>query len=290
MIKVGAVIVTYNPDVIQLQKNVSSISPQVDTVIIVDNGSKNVTEIRKLSANYDNLYLQELGINQGIAKAQNQGLATLKEGKHDWAVTLDQDTVLPNRYVSRLLDASEDLDNVGIITGAYIDTKWDTAKISSVRQSRTPEIQQFNQEIASGNIVSIVAWEKVGGMDEQLFIDYVDFDFDYKLIENGYHLYRVNNVEFEHEIGSPIKKNWLTKVLLLDHKELFDHSNQRMYYINRNRLIVRKRYPQFGSPLGMLIAEVLNLREICVMDSPRFRKLYKAVKGILEGIFYRVRG
>ena len=147
MIKVGAVIVTYNPDVIQLQKNVSSISPQVDTVIIVDNGSKNVTEIRKLSANYDNLYLQELGINQGIAKAQNQGLATLKEGKLDWAVTLDQDTVLPNRYVSRLLDASEDLDNVGIITGAYIDTKWDTAKISSVRQSRTPEIQQFNQEI-----------------------------------------------------------------------------------------------------------------------------------------------
>lgn len=73
----------------------------------------------------------------------------------------------------------------------------------------------------------------------------------------------------------------------LNKKDLFDHSTQRFYFINRNRIIVRKRYQKIGPDLKVVIRELLNLREIFVMSSPRISKFKSAFLGIIHGIFYK---
>lgn len=286
--KIGAVIVTYNPVIKILKQNIDATVKQVNDIVIVDNGSNNINSIKKSIAVYTNVFLIELQHNFGIAKAQNEGIEKLKNKNIEWVLTLDQDTILPTNYIERIVKFIPRFKRkVGIITGAYIDRNWDKERLDKIRKDRNQEIDEFTQEISSGNLVSVKAWDVVGGFDEYLFIDYVDFDFDYRLKVAGYGLYRVNKVEFEHEIGSPIKYNLLTKILLLEKEELFDHSYKRLYYLNRNRIIVRKRYPQFGSPFKITIAEILDLRKVFVMKRPRLRKFNNSLRGIIDGILYK---
>lgn len=285
--KIGSVVVTFNPNVDRLKQNLSSMNSQVDMAYIVDNGSKNIEAISDLVDQFSNLNLIKLGDNFGIAKAQNVGFEEFYKNKYNWVLTLDQDTVIPLNYVE-LIKPKLALSNAGIVTGAYIDQRWDAEKIEQMRKLRMPEVQIVSEEISSGNMVSVRGWKIVNGFNNQLFIDYVDFDFDYKLNEKGYCIYRINTIEFQHEIGDPIKNDWKISALLLKNRDLFDHSASRLYYLNRNRIIVRRLHPRYGSPIKMTIREILNLREICVMGEPRNQKLKQSLLGIIHGIFFKV--
>lgn len=284
--KIGTVFVTYNPDLTRLKQAITAVNLQTSYILLVDNGSNNIENISQLISQLENIEVIKLEKNMGIAKAQNEGFLFFKEKQYDFVLTLDQDTVLPKDYVKRLMPVTE-YENAGIVTGAFVDLKWSSEEKERQKKLRQPEVQKINNEIASGNLVLLSAWDRVGGFDETLFIDYVDFDFDFKLIKEGYFIYRVNNVEFEHEIGEKFKKNWLSKLLLVNNPGTTDHSPMRMYYGNRNRIIVMKRYPDQGSALKVFLHEVLNLREILVMKSPRMKKMGMAILGIIHGIFSR---
>jgi rhamnosyltransferase len=281
--KIGTVIVTFNPQINLLEKNIKHIYEQVDYICVVDNNSKGKLEVKECVEKFDNAIFIELGENLGIARAQNEGFAFFDSKNFDWVLTLDQDTILPYNYINKLTSRNI-IGNIGILTGAYVDKKWNDEQVKIMKSKRREKIQSINEEISSGNLVLIEAWKNVKGFDEELFIDYVDFDFDYKLIRAGYKIYRVNEIEFAHEIGEPISENFFTYLLLLHNRDMFDHSPERMFYMNRNRIIVRKRYPEFGSPIKVTIREVLNLREIILMKSPRLKKFKLAVLGIIKGI------
>ena len=61
--KIGCIIVTFNPDIKQLVRNLASVSKQVSMVYIVDNGSYNYHNITGLKKIYDNLKIIELKKN-----------------------------------------------------------------------------------------------------------------------------------------------------------------------------------------------------------------------------------
>lgn len=48
-------IVTYNPDIEKLKKNISRIAGQVCKLVIADNGSKNIEDIKRLAAAFENV-------------------------------------------------------------------------------------------------------------------------------------------------------------------------------------------------------------------------------------------
>ena len=72
--EIYAVIVTYNPNISSFRKVIDGLREQVDSIVVVDNASKNLYEIQALVQN------SEFGIikfseNKGIAYAQNKGIA-----------------------------------------------------------------------------------------------------------------------------------------------------------------------------------------------------------------------
>ena len=93
--KTCAGIVLYNPDINRLEENLKSILPQVDSVILVDNGSKNTVEIDEFTLQYvrSDVRLVRNAKNEGIAKALNQILDYAIQNEAEWFLTLDQDTV-----------------------------------------------------------------------------------------------------------------------------------------------------------------------------------------------------
>ena len=65
-------IVTYNPEIERLEESLNRIDPQVDNVVIIDNGSNNISVIYDLLKKFPDVLIEANGENKGIACALNQ--------------------------------------------------------------------------------------------------------------------------------------------------------------------------------------------------------------------------
>ena len=107
-----AVIVTYNPDVSVLQKNINSILKQISHCLIVDNGSK---EYKLENIDESSVKIISLKDNKGIAYALNVGLKYCSDNKYKLLLSMDQDTILCENSIVQLLNAvNKGADSVGI--------------------------------------------------------------------------------------------------------------------------------------------------------------------------------
>lgn len=101
--KIAAGIVTYDPELDRLKDNILSIVNQVDMVIINDNHSINISDIRALCRDYEKVKLLENKKNVGVAMALNNICREAIKEKYDWILTLDQDSICPSDLISQLL-------------------------------------------------------------------------------------------------------------------------------------------------------------------------------------------
>lgn len=289
MSKFGAIIVTFNPVIELLKSNINAIVDQVDALILVDNGSKNIEEIEKLIQGKSNIKICKLDSNLGIAKAQNAGMVELCKENFDWSLILDQDSIVPKNTIEVYRKTRQfEFTDTAILAARHIDNNWNDQQKESYFGSLDNKVISVDMVIASGNLVKIEAWKNVGGFDEKLFIDQVDFDFDVKLLMMKYKIYQVDEVIMEHEIGETIQRPLLSKILLYKTATLFiDHSAFREYYISRNSIIFAKRYPEFR-PKGKLqiLKIILDTRKLLGYKRPRFAKIISSIKGIKDGLLY----
>lgn len=228
--KVACGIVSYNPNVILLKKNIEAIQFQVSNIFVVDNGSSNKNEVEEILGDYKDVCLMKNKENLGIATALNQACEAAFEKGFQWILTLDQDSVCPLDLVERLSDAEKEADSVGIIAPVIIDRN-----VGIVGHS-TDGIQKVRTCITSGALTNLKAWKKIGGFDEKMFIDSVDFDFCFRLRKAGYFIYQTNAVTLDHAIGDSKKCRFLFWTF-----NNLEHSAFRDYYIAQNNIYYPKK-------------------------------------------------
>ena len=100
---VVAVIVTYNPCFIALDKLVEAVSPQVGGVVLVDNDSSLQAEILVRYSKIHQAEFVRLKENFGIAYAHNKGIEWAHDNGADYVLILDQDSVPATDMVHLLL-------------------------------------------------------------------------------------------------------------------------------------------------------------------------------------------
>lgn len=285
-VKIGALIVTFNPDLKRLSDNINAIHNQVDVLVIVDNDSSNKKQIEELIKE-SKIEIIELDHNMGIAAAQNIGMNFLQKEGATWGITLDQDSIVPLDMVSKYTHSKEFNDETtGILALQYLDPTWNEVQRRAKLKSKLKNTEEI-RVIASGNMVRIDAWRKVGGFDEWMFIDQVDFDFDAKVLLSGYKIWQINDIVMFHEVGKVIHNPILERLLLFPKKSVFsDHSSFREYYIQRNTIVHAKRYPEFRRHRFQVIVSMIQSRRILVYSAPRLKKLSAAWKGIIDGMKY----
>ena len=110
-------IVCFNPDILGLKRNIAAIEPQVDKILIVDNNSFNIESIKNIS---DNIEIIELKENKGIAFALRWIAEFAINGKYEWFLTLDQDTVVRDNIIKKYSEYFK-LSDVGILTCNYFN-------------------------------------------------------------------------------------------------------------------------------------------------------------------------
>jgi len=236
MPKICAGITMFNPEIERLEQNINSILPQVEKLYLIDNASENAGEIKLKFSGNEKIEITENSENLGIATALNQMCRKGIDDGFEWIVTLDQDSILEVDGVERYLEFVN-REDVALITPKFDDDN-EPDIISSGKEEDFEFVTRCN---TSGSFVRLSAYKEVGGFDDKMFIDCVDFDFCTALIEHGFRILRSNKTIIHHRLGEAKEIRFFIPIgRVLGNKKLqkslftYNHSPLRTYYYARN--------------------------------------------------------
>lgn len=232
--KIGSVIVTYNPRLELLESSMKSLEIQVDKIIIVDNNSKNF-DLIMVTAQKKNTFVIKLEDNFGIAKAANIGINYLLNSFYDFVLLSDQDTLFPSNYISNFIFALSKLNNNNI--AAFVPCIYDNVsniykhcyiKGKFFIKKIIPNYEYTNvfQAIASGMLINLKIFSSIGGMMDELFIDMVDFEWCWRANYYDYKIICCKQLVINHHLGDSSQH--------IFKKAVNTRSDIRYYYLIRN--------------------------------------------------------
>ena len=267
--RIPATVIWYNPDNENI-KNIRTYIDYVEKLYIIDNSKENN---KKLADSLNNLKAEYIynEKNLGIAKALNLACEKAANDNFEWILTMDQDSSFDSDSINAYFRAFEKMtkNNVGIISPRHI-LKNDIDKFSDVKESA-----EVDHVMTSGNLLNLKIWEEIGRFDENLFIDEVDSEICFRIIENGYKVIQLNKIRMFHELGNLEKKNFFTRKI-----SVLNHNHIRKYYIMRNKFYMLKKYKKYRS---RYIYYILNdFFKVIFYEKDKLRKLKYMFKGITD--------
>lgn len=250
---VGVVVVLYHPASTHIER-LYALAHEVRGVI-VDNSENSVFD----SSRVGKMEYLKMEHNYGIAKAQNVGIATLRNYKDiEYIVLLDQDSNYDSSFVMRLYDvfAISLVHNSRLATmGALIVDECSKLASSSLfhrYNCNNESICTVREIISSGSILRCDALAEIGLMDESLFIDFVDFEWCWRARSKGFLVARNAQVSLPHNVGR--------RTYRLFGYEIIISAPERYYYQYRNLLwLVRRNYVPLQWKLATTIKYALRL-------------------------------
>jgi rhamnosyltransferase len=284
---VCAVVITYHPDD-SLPARLDSIYPQVDTIIIVDNGSTDaeLTMLRELAANraIELIFNHE---NLGVARALNIGIDRAVTLGYASVLLLDQDTQADDDMVATLLAtqaAFPDGARLAVVGSGFNDV---TGRDVSSRAAAKPgdpsdAWQEVESTITSGSLLPLAAYAVIGPFREEFFIDYVDSDYCFRARAKGYHVIKTRKQLMSHTIGAPTQHR-----LLWSKKWTTNHSPDRRYYIARNDTVMLREYGHYGTGAWALKSFGRSFRlckRIALYEDMKSSKIAAVIQGWWDGI------
>ena len=236
-------IVLYNPNIDRLKENLIGIYKQVDHIVLINNNSNNIDDIlllisgflkeKKLPDTFINLINNKS--NEGIAFALNEILDFAFKNKYEWFISLDQDSVAYEHLIVEYLKYT-DLSNIAMMSCVIKDRNFDEKNLLK------KDFAYVKFCITSGAFNNTKVLKELGGFDNSLFIDSVDYDICATIVENNYNIIKVNYEGLLHEVGhARIVRPFFRR------EQVYNHSSFRVYYIIRNSIILMKKHKSLNT-------------------------------------------
>ena len=90
--------------------------------------------------------------------------------------------------------------------------------------------------MCSGNIINLNTFNSIGKFYEPFFIDEVDHEYCYRLLENSYKIFQFGSILLNHHLGEE-KRSFFPKL---------QHGIIPNYYQIRNMLFIKENYPKYS--------------------------------------------
>lgn len=274
-IEVCAGVVTYNPNIEILKRNLETLSPQVKEIFVVDNGSKNVSDVESLLGRLVNARLYPNGDNLGIAQALNRLCGIAGNDGYQWILTMDQDSLCDDAMVENLVNYATDA--VGI-AAPRIEFRNAGVLIEATGEDKGGDYEEIGACITSGSLTNIAAWKAVGGFDEWYFIDHVDNEFCTHVIQKGYKVIRVKNALLHQRAGDMKYVKLFGKPIMLPY-----YSSFRNYYICRNTIYYIRKYHRVINLYREIRSFVYSQTIKLLFEKGRWKNIKSSTKGIRDG-------
>lgn len=274
-----------------LSSLVGALLPQVRSIVIVDNGSssESIGFIKEIIGSHPIEYIL-LGENLGIAAAQNRGIDRARDLGSKYVMLFDHDSKPSDNMVSKLMSALQEKERLGVqvaAVGPNFNSEHNpnlkpfrVAKGFRVDRHGCPKsssVIQVSYLIASGSLIPMSTLNTIGGMREDLFIDYVDIEWGLRAGQNGYSLFGVCGALMEHDLGElPLHFFGMS---------IPYHSPSRHYYLFRNAVwLYRQGYLPLQWRIGDAWRLLLKYGFYSLYGKPRFAHVKMMSKGIWHGL------
>lgn len=292
---VCAIVVTFFPEVAALQKLHAATLPQVDALVIVDNGTSNVAfDGFCAQAEKDKTVILKESRNIGLAAAFNRGIAWAKERDFSQVLLLDQDSEPGKGMVDTLKRASASAfagRRIAAVGPRFHDLREDQyapfVRIGfpfnrKIYDSGDDDRVECDFLISSGSLISLDALSHIGPMDERLFIDNVDLEWSFRALAKGYALVGVCKATMHHRLG----RRHLRLPFGLGHIKV--HDPIRLYYIMRNRLLL---YRLAHTPTRWTAQDIprvaVKFMQFSLLIPPRLHNIRYMLAGLRDGLLGR---
>lgn len=286
----AAVIVTYEPDLGDLERLLLAVSPQVEAVVVADNASRGNLPRWLKQRGIANLHCLALPANQGVAAAQNKGIAWAKERGASHVVLFDQDSLPLPGMVERLHEALVQLEHGGqrvcAVGPHYQDLRRRRSQpfvrvrglmIGRCYCRSEDEVLEVDHLISSGSMIPMTALDILGDMMEALFIDYIDVEWVLRARQRGYRAYGVCGAKMLHRLGE--------EPIYFLGREVVARSPLRHYYLFRNAIWV---YRQAWIPFSWKLADGFRLWQrfffYALFAPPRLKQVKMMALGLWHGL------
>ncbi len=281
---VCAVVVTFRPRLADMG-NLARVLPQVQWLVVVDNGSSGEQiELLQIASREMGFLLIQNGQNLGIAAALNVGVRCAQAAGAQWVALFDQDSAVTQGFISQMLaDFSwyAKQRNILLLVPRYQDPQSGVERTCPMDEDGGPFVT-----ITSGSLLPVEAFNKCGYFKEELFIYTVDDEYSLRLRSQGYSIALSRDAVLLHASGVP-------SYFHVFGRPWFQTTNYRpgvRYYISRNRVWMTMRYgaayPRWVR--GALRASLIDLCKLTVAEEYRWRKIKMILLGLRDGFLGRM--
>jgi rhamnosyltransferase len=286
---VVAIIVAYHPDLDLLGVQLALLAPQVTDVVLVDNGSRCDLVAWNAQREPAATVAIALGENRGIAAAHNVGIQWARNRGAGFVLLMDQDSIPALDMVEKLIATISEQPSAAAAGPRYLDARQDNPppfiRVRGLRLERcvcstNESVVPVDYLIASGCLIPMSVLDKVGGMRDDLFIDYVDIEWGLRARHHGFQSYGVCSAHMQHSLGDrPIE---------FFGKNIPSHSPLRHYYHFRNAVLL---YKEPWVPLNWKLVDgwrlCLKYVFYSLFANPRMAHLRMMTLGVWHGLVFR---
>ncbi|MBU2977834.1 glycosyltransferase family 2 protein [Alteromonas sp. C1M14] len=230
----GVVVVLFHPDKRHVVELIDLTHRRGQPLTLVDNSPSKLDT--PLPANTAYLHLPA---NEGIATAQNRGIAELLARGCDKVILFDQDSQITPALLDGLSDGyDEAVKTFGSVAavGPQIVCEFHHKAVEPKIQKAlaiSNDMADVQQIIASGMVLTADSFNRVGPKEEALFIDGVDHEWCWRARNKGFHIIKLLSVSMNHRQGEG-----RIKALGFTFKV---GAPVRLYYQVRNVLVLSRR-------------------------------------------------
>ncbi|MCA0395929.1 MAG: hypothetical protein LCH51_00875 [Bacteroidetes bacterium] len=219
----GAVIL-YNPDSTVVD-NIGSYVAFVSKLYVIDNSEKPLPGIKEMLSLFPQVVYHAYYENQGTAQRLNEAANLAIKDGYSFLLTMDQDSSFNPGVFENYLAKTERWLEKNNDAGVFA-VNFQPDFVPSVEQP-----QLVLSTITSGSIISLTVFQKIGGFDENFFLDLVDADYCYRVHAAGFTTVLFSDIILNHTIGQFVIGRSL-KNFRKSKRRI--HPFVRIYYLVRN--------------------------------------------------------
>lgn len=272
--KILAVIIVYQPNLQLLIDDIKSFYDNVECTLIWDNSD--VTQAKKtkkeLQKKFDHAIFMGEGINRGISYGLNKGWHYARDNGYEYMLTMDDDSIFEDfgPFLQSVINKREKA-----LYGP-----------NTIKNSHRKGFEKVNHLITSGMIVPVDLLNKAGGYYCDFFVDGIDIELCLHIKELGYECLMKKDSFLLQRYGNTISKSFLGHTF---HSP--NYSPFRLYGIFRNHIIILRKYRyQFSLLMHIIKLYFLGfvIKGIVLMENNKIEKIRSVIKGIKDGLNYKI--